>query len=91
MQTMQQYFAHASFSYLLFCNPSRITTEAGTEKKGGRGGGTTNREIIMIDQSEILSSSQITFIHSFLCGFTPSLCLLPATTENVAINYAEPN
>jgi hypothetical protein len=51
-----------------FATPSRITTEAGTAKKKKVGGLTTNRElpgpIIMIDQSEILSSSQITFIHS---------------------------
>jgi hypothetical protein len=67
--TLRKYFSHPSFSYVLFCNPTN-KTETGTAKQIGGGGGTTNNKplgaIIMIDQSETLSSSnQIIFITLF--------------------------
>ncbi len=56
--TLPKYFSHPSFSYVLFCNPHE--TEIGIANKWG----TTNSEppgpIIMMGESETLSSNLIT-------------------------------
>ncbi len=62
-----QIFFSSKFSYLILCNPTHIS-EIGIANRCG----TTNSEppgpIIMIGQSETLSSSQIIFITLFCAG-----------------------
>ncbi len=66
--TLQKYiFSHSSFSYLLFCNPTH-KTETGTANRWGDyplGNSKPVGPIILIDQSETLSTIQIMFITLF--------------------------
>jgi hypothetical protein len=73
MQPSPKIFFTSKFSYLTFCNLTTHKTETGIENRWG----TTNSEppgpIIMIGQSETLSSSQIIFITLF-CGGAQRCC-----------------
>ncbi len=67
MQPCKNIFFTSKFCYLLFCNPTH-KTGTGTANRWG----TTNSEppgpIIMIGESETLTSSQILFITLFSAG-----------------------
>ncbi len=74
--TLKTVFYTSKFRYLLSCNPSHETET--------RWGTTTNSNppgpIIMMSQSETLSSIQIIFITLF-GTFTNLLCVLPANAK----------
>jgi hypothetical protein len=79
---LQKYFSHPSSVSYLFRNFTHKTETLGHRKasEGGGGGGGTSKitkppgQIIMIDQSEILSISQILFITLFFFSAHPGHC-----------------
>jgi hypothetical protein len=85
--TLQKYFSHPSLVIYFFATPPK-KTELGTANRWG----TTNSKppglIIMIGQSETLSSSQIIFITLFSPGAQP-WCACYLATGNLC-HYAEP-
>jgi hypothetical protein len=73
-------FFTSKFSDLLFCNPAHIT-ETGTASRLGRTNSEPPGRIIMITQSETLSSSQIKFTTVFSACVQHLLSFLPATAK----------
>jgi hypothetical protein len=85
--TLQKYFSHPSLVIYFFATPPQ-KTELGTANRRGTTNSKPPGPIIMIGQSEILSSSQIIFITLFSAGAQP-WCAFYLATGNLC-HYAEP-
>jgi hypothetical protein len=77
--TLQKYFSHPSFSYILFCNPTH-KTRTGTANTWGTTNSKPLGSIIMMDPSYLL--------HSFLQVHI--IAAAPFTSHHKLGNYAEP-
>jgi len=78
-----KYIFTCKFSYLFFCNPTH-KTETGTANRWETTNSKPPGQIIMMGQSETLSSSQIITLLLFSAGGL-------LTSHHKVYNYAEPN
>ncbi len=82
-------FFTSKFSYVLFCNPTN-KTETGTANRWGTTNSKPSGPIIMIGQSEMLSSSSIIFISLFSVGAHHIDADALLTGHSNLCNYAQP-
>jgi hypothetical protein len=82
--TLQKYFSHPSFNYLLFCN-SAHKTKIRTANRWETTNSKPPEPIIVIGQSKTWITSQIIFIALFFRRCTAVLRLLPASQQTEQI------